>query len=267
MRRRIYLPAAYFPGNGLLSVRGTGSCPLNEKHGVSLVLICTRFISYLHLTVHTPHPAATWYLIFFLKISIQCSRLIILGGFFMSIFHSIKESAALLKGTKNIVTLGMILAVSMVVNVLAIQITPTLRLTFNFLVYAVCGALFGPVPSLITFMVSDVLSYMINSHGGMYFFGFTLNAGLAGLIYGIILFRKNFSIWRCIIVKSICSLFLNVGLSTIWLHMLYGNAIAALFWVRLIKNLMLLPIEILLLAAVLKGVQKILVKQMPEKII
>ena len=181
----------------------------------------------------------------------------------MSIFQSFRESASLMKGTKNIVTLGMILAVSMVVNVLAIQITPTLRLTFNFLVHAVCGVLFGPVPSMITFMVSDVLSYLINSHGGMYFFGFTLNAGLSRLLYGFIFFRKSFSIWRCIIAKSICSLFLNVGLSTLWLHMLYGNAYMALFWTRLIKNMLLLPIEIILLVFVLKAMQKILIKELP----
>ena len=50
----------------------------------------------------------------------------------------------------------------------------------------------------------------------------------------------------------------NILLNTFWLSILYGQPFTANLAIRTIKNVTLLPFEIILMYVVLKGVEKVL---------
>ncbi len=72
-----------------------------------------------------------------------------------------------------------------------IQLTPQLRIGFGFLTSAMVGMLFGPVVAMTAGAATDLLGWLVNNGGGAYFPGFTLTAVLAGLIWGVALYKNR----------------------------------------------------------------------------
>ena len=66
---------------------------------------------------------------------------------------------------------------------------------------------------------------------------------LAGLIYGCLLYHKPLSIKRIVIAEFLVKLIVNCGLNTLWISMLYGKAFFVLLPMRLLKNVIMLPID------------------------
>lgn len=93
---------------------------------------------------------------------------------------------------------------------------------------------------------------------GIFFPGFTLNAILGGVIYGLFFYKNRVSLSRCIAAKVSVNLFLNILLNTYWLSILYGDAYLVLLVSRLWKNIVLLPFEVTLLFVVLRTVSALL---------
>ena len=102
--------------------------------------------------------------------------------------------------------------------------------------------LFGPVVGCIFGGALDLLKFMIKPDGP-FFFGFTFNVMLAGLIYGCLLYHKPLSIKRIVIAEFLVKLIVNCGLNTLWISMLYGKAFFVLLPMRLLKNVIMLPID------------------------
>ena len=91
----------------------------------------------------------------------------------------------------------------------------------------------------------DILKYMIKPVGG-FFPGFTLVAMLAGVIYGSFYYRKPLSLGRVFAAHLVVSLVCNVLLNTLCLSLLYGKAFMVLLPPRVIKNLIMWPIDSLI---------------------
>lgn len=95
-----------------------------------------------------------------------------------------------LKSVKAIAISGMLLALHLVLAFfLGIYLTQTVKFSIAFLTNVVTAYLFGPWMALITGALGDILQYLMKPVGG-YFFGWTLNAALGGLLYGLFLYRK-----------------------------------------------------------------------------
>lgn len=172
-------------------------------------------------------------------------------------FSSIlRESAAEWKKPQALVVTAMLIAMNIALSGMRVNLTPQMRISFGFLTNAITGMLYGPVVAATGGAIGDLLAYLIRPDGP-YFPGFTITALLGGLIYGFFLYRRPISLPRAIAAKASVTFFLNVLLNTFWMVVLYGKSFTALFPVRLTQNLMLLPIEIALLYAVGKAVQRI----------
>ena len=97
---------------------------------------------------------------------------------------------------------------------------------------------------------TDVISSLLNGYG--YFWGFTLSAVLAAAIYGFSFYKQQTLSWfRIIITVSIVLVVVNVLCNTLWV-VIIGNihnneTIMSLLWVRVIKQLVFLPIQSILL--------------------
>lgn len=102
-----------------------------------------------------------------------------------------KGAAFVFRSRKAVVTAGMLLALHIILSMyLGIYLTQTVKLSVSFITNVVTGYLFGPWMALITGALGDILQYLLKPVGG-YFFGWTLNAAIGGLVYGLAFYRRG----------------------------------------------------------------------------
>jgi len=176
-------------------------------------------------------------------------------AFFKAQPRNFVESAKELRKIYSIAGMAMLLALSIVLNQFSIQLTPELKLGVGFVVTALLGMLYGPVAGGVAAGLGDVIKFIIKPTGP-FFFGYTLNAILGGVIYGFFFYKGKPGLARSITAKAFINVFLNAMLGTLWSSMLYGKGFGALFEVRLGKNLLMLPVEIIVLFLVTTAVAK-----------
>ena len=175
-------------------------------------------------------------------------------SFFLSKFT---DSAREFRNLRSLATLSMLIAVALVLNLfVSVQLTDSLRLGFGFIATAIMGMLYGPVCAGVSAGIVDILQFFLKPFGE-YFPGYTLTAILGGVLYGIFLYKNQYSLPRIIAVKTIINTVLHLLLNSYWLTILYGYAFWARIPERAIKNIGMLPIEILLLAVLLPKIAKI----------
>lgn len=177
-------------------------------------------------------------------------------------FKNFQISAKNLAKTRVICISAILAALFIVLYSIKLQLAPELRITFTFIPLALAGWLLGPVPAMLVGLVGDLIGCILFP-AGPYFPGFTLTQILAGLVFGLSLYRKNPQkiFFPVLLSKVAISIFLNVGLNALWLSMLYGKAWTIYAASHLIKNAIALPIEVILLLLIIKvlhsrGIQK-----------
>lgn len=168
------------------------------------------------------------------------------------------DSLREIKVTHNLVLCGMLAALAVVLNyTTSIYITPTIRIGFSGLPNRVVEFLFGPAVGAIFGGMLDILKYFLKPDGGAFFFGYTLNVMVAGIIYGSILYRRPLKLWRIFVAELLTKAIVNCGLNTLWLSVLNGNAFLAILPPRIIKNCIMLPIDTCILFFTLTFVQQV----------
>lgn len=155
-----------------------------------------------------------------------------------------------MKNIRIVISLGMFIAMEVILTrFLSIQ-TPIVRIGFSFIPIAISSMMFGPVFGGIAAALADIIGMMIFPTGGAFFPGFTLSAFLTGVIYGLFLSKKSKTFLRISMAVIVVSAFINLGLDTIWLLMITGKGILVILPPRIIKTIVMVPIQILLIKAV-----------------
>ena len=180
-----------------------------------------------------------------------------LREFFASQPQIYKDSAREFTRLTSIAGVGMVLAVSIVLSFFSFYVTETLRIGPAYLATAMLGMLYGPVTGGIAAGLGDILKYLIKP-SGPFFPGYTLTALLGGVVYGSFLYKNKVTVLRCVLSKAFINIFLNLGLNTLWSSILYGKAFFAILIPRVYANVALLPLQIVLLYALLKAISVLL---------
>lgn len=167
---------------------------------------------------------------------------------FTDSFHELKDK-------RKMVMASMLLAVTVVLGFYRLQLTDFIRIGFDFLPKELTAMLMGPVMGSIVAGLADIISYIIKPVGA-FFPGLTISAMLASVIYGVILYKKPLSLKRIIVANSIVTVVINLLLNTYWMSILLGQGYMALFPARALKQLIMLPIEIVLFYTVSKMLDK-----------
>lgn len=126
--------------------------------------------------------------------------------------------------------------------VASINVGPYIKIGFSGIPNRIIEFMFGPVVGSIFGGMLDILKYIVKPDGP-FFFGFTFDAMLAGVIYGSILYKKPVRLWRIAIAELLAKLIVNCGFNTLWISMLYGKGFLVLLPARAIKNAVMLPID------------------------
>lgn len=169
---------------------------------------------------------------------------------------------AFFKDLRSLITVSLLTAFVIALKPFSIPLAAdnSLFIEFGFVFNSVIGFLFGPFAGIMSGIIADLLGWLI-SQKGAFFPGYTLSAMLGGALYGLFLFRrdvnsKNFIVYLTAAKTSI-NLFINIGLGTLWASMLVGKGFMVLLPARVVKNAILLPIEIIVMFIVLKSINAI----------
>ena len=160
--------------------------------------------------------------------------------------------------TRNMVLCGLMAALAVVLSMTAsIEVGPYIRIGFSGIPNRIVVCLFGPVAGCLFGGALDILKYALKPTDP-FFFGFTFNVMLAGIIYGSILYRKPVSIKRIVAAELLIKILINCILNTLWISMLYGKGFFAILPLRVFKNVIMLPIDSLILYFALTYVKRLL---------
>ncbi len=151
--------------------------------------------------------------------------------------------------TKKIIFSALFLASSVVLaRILAIR-TPIIYINFAFVPLVLSGIILGPKYTILISTLSDIVGALLFPTGS-YFFGFTISAMLSGLTYGLILKRKEFKLdkqffIRLLLTSLIVCILINGVINTIWIILITKGASNIIIPVRIIKELIMVPVIII----------------------
>lgn len=148
--------------------------------------------------------------------------------------------------SKTMVQVSLLIALEIVLSRFLSIATPIMKIGFGFVPIAVCAMLYGPVLAGAAGGLADLVGAILFPIGP-YFPGFTLSAVLTGVVFGVFLFHRE-NKWRYLIA-AVCinCLIISLGLSTFWIHVLYGTPLDKLIPVRALQNSIMIPIQITVL--------------------
>lgn len=177
--------------------------------------------------------------------------------------------------------MGVLVALQIVLaRITAIPVGSWLRIGFGFLPVGIAGYLLGPVWGLVVAAVGDILGTLVFTPPIIW--GLVVANALNGLIFGLFLYPRKYSLWRCIVSLVLISLICNFLLNTYflaqagWVAVTDGTDWPAFFralvmpvypegsllpnWIsvgnRFIKQLVACPVNIVMLYLVLRAVDK-----------
>lgn len=158
------------------------------------------------------------------------------------------------KNVRTITTSAMFAAISVVLGYFTIVIGDYIKIGFSTIANQFVYYLFGPVVGGLFGGALDVLKYIVKPTGA-FFPGWTLSAIVAGVLYGIFLYKKPINFWRILLAELVVSMVCNVILGTLWLHMMYGQGVYFLLSLRIPKNLIMWPINSMLFYTIAKALE------------
>lgn len=141
--------------------------------------------------------------------------------------------------------MGLLIALDVVASAFLTINTPFLKIGVSFIPISFTGFLFGPLLGGAGAAIADVLQYFITSAGYAYIPGITVDAFLSGAVYGLLLHGHRPSVWRCLVSSAISEIVIGGFLTTFWLYLSMpgSGTYVALFLTRIVKCLIMTPIE------------------------
>ena len=152
------------------------------------------------------------------------------------------------KNTKIMVTCALLVALQVILARFLSINTTFVVVNFSFLAVALSGILFGPLWALAVGAVSDLI--------GAFFPGFTVTAGLVGLIYGLFLHQKGEgfhgrALWLRVVGASLCASLTRLVLNSVWLYIMYGKGLFGMLPARFTETICMVAAQILLIPVLL----------------
>jgi ECF transporter S component (folate family) len=163
--------------------------------------------------------------------------------------------------TRKIALCALLLASMIVLSRFLSIRTPIVSIGFVFVPHILTAILLGPRYSVALAALADIIGALLFPSGAFYF-GFTLSAIASGLIYGLLLYRKGkFKVdkrflWRRARACLLVTLLVNGVMNTLWVIALTKNAAAVVVPVRIAKQLVMLPIQVLTMWLLCKTMEK-----------
>ncbi len=170
-----------------------------------------------------------------------------------------KESLKSFRSLRGMVFAALMVALCIVLaQMTVIKVSKDISISFTYVARALCSLVYGPIGALVFSVVEDTLSFLLHP-SGPYFPGYLLTTMLGCFTYAIFFYRSKITITRIVCAKTLIQI-QNIFLGTLWRSMLGGKAFILLFPARAIKNLIQLPVDIIILIILFQAILPILRK-------
>ena len=163
---------------------------------------------------------------------------------------------------KKIILTAVLLAMQIVLSRFLSVKTPILKISFAFIPTCICAIWLGAKWTVLMNVLSDIIGATLFPVGA-FFIGYTISAAITGLIYGLLLYKKDDNSYTDVqfLVRLIISVLLvtgisNIGLNTLWISITTGKAYIVLLGARIVKELIMIPIQIVVVFFVEKALRK-----------
>ncbi len=170
------------------------------------------------------------------------------------------SSAKELGTLHTVVFCGLMGGLSIILTMVAsVKMGPYINIGFSWIPNRIVDFMFGPIVGMIYGGAMDIVKWMAKPDGDFMII-YTFVPMLTGIIVGTLLYKKPVSLVRIIIVQIIIKIFINAGLNTYLMSVTGGKAFMELLPLRLLKNVIMIPIDSMILFVVLTTVAGILPK-------
>lgn len=153
--------------------------------------------------------------------------------------------------TKVITTLGVLIAIEVVLSRFLSINAWNIKIGFNFVPIAVAAILYGPIAAAAVAGLGDFIGAILFPIGP-YFPAFTLTAVLTGVVLGVFLHKQQ-KAWNILGAVAINQFVLGLLLTTLWISVLYDSPYWPLFATRIIQALVLTPVQFVVIRMLVKA--------------
>lgn len=171
-----------------------------------------------------------------------------------------REALQSFRSVRTMIFSAVMIAACIALSHFQIPLTESLSLNVTFLARALCSLVCGPLAVLVFAVAEDTLSFFLSSGGYPYFPGYMLTTMLGCFTYALCFYRARISWWRIILAKVLTNI-QNVLLGALWNSILYSKGYWYYLTTSAIKNVLYLPLQIILLALVLRYLLPVLYQQ------
>ena len=161
---------------------------------------------------------------------------------------------------RDLVLLGIIVAMKIILSRFTVG-TTIVHVSLGFIGSVMLGYLFGPVWGSIGGGISDLVSSALFGNQGGFFLGFTLSAMIGPFIYGLVFYQKPVKVWRIILATLLVTVVVNIGLNTLWVHLLYGIDFRVVLIQRIPKEAITPWLEMIISYFVLNAISRVKIKR------
>jgi ECF transporter S component (folate family) len=172
-----------------------------------------------------------------------------------------RDAGGEVRNLKKLTFAALMIALCIVLgNIPAVPLMGSTRLTWGFLARSICAAVCGPVLGLVFGFCEDLLSFFLSGGNfGTFFPGYTLTTMLGMLFYALFFYRAKITVGRIFLAKLVTNV-QNVLLGALWSSILYGKAYLVLASGSAVKNLIMLPIQTVILVVLFTALLPVLRK-------
>lgn len=154
---------------------------------------------------------------------------------------------------KKIILVALLLAMSIVLSRFLSIKTPIVTISFSFVPTILCAIWLGPKWTILMSVLSDLMGATLFPFGS-FFIGYTITTAVAATIYGCLLYKKEENTYttqqfiiRLVLAVILVTIVCNIGLNTLWLNITTGKAFMVLLASRIVKELIMVPIKIIMM--------------------
>ena len=155
------------------------------------------------------------------------------------------------KAKKILVSSFLLASCIIVERLLAIRL-PFISIGFKFIPFMFSAMLLGTKYATVIGITSDIIGRLMFPMSAFHP-GFTLSAGLTGYMYGKFLYTDGELkvdgkfLLRLILCVITVTLFVNIGLNTIWVMEMTDKAATIILPIRFVKQIVMVPVQIIVM--------------------
>lgn len=179
-----------------------------------------------------------------------------------------REAARQFGDARMITIAALIVALRIVVKFIKIPIAQGLSISLDAYVNSLGSVIYGPLVGLAVGLISDTLGCLLTGRMAEYFPPFALVEMMSSFLFGLFFWKRKIGISRALGAKFTVNLVCNIVLTSIfnkWMYFVFygierAEAYNLINGVRIVKNLILFPLEATIIVVVFSSVLPILTR-------